>query len=186
MIETKIDGYTRVSTPRSEMLFKKGYLSRQIQFLQSISAMTSTESKSSSSPNDSASGSVISNEEIASFYSIHSLSPTNGTNQGSDTTSATYPNDIYDPDMPLYYSSGFYDNNGYFYVNRMYSTTSFCHSPGLFFNPFAFLSFCCWLYSRMCIVHNSHNLLFCCFCLRNITLQHTFITISTHTTIHRL
>lgn len=116
-LQTKIDEYTRISTPRSEMLFKKGYLMRKMKFIDSISAMPSALPKSSSSPSDSASGSVVSNEETASCYSIQSLSPANG----SDTTSATYPNDIYDPDMSLYYSSGYYDNNGYFYVNRTYS-----------------------------------------------------------------
>lgn len=115
--QTKIDEYTRISTPRAEVLFKKGYLTRKMQFIESVSAMPSALPKSSSSPSDSASGSVVSNEETASCYSIQSLSPANG----SDTTSATYPNDIYDPDMSLYYSSGYYDNSGYFYVNRMYS-----------------------------------------------------------------
>lgn len=114
--QTKIDEYTRVSTPRSEMLFKKGYLSRKLQCFGTFNAMPSVMPNSSSS----ASGSIVSNEETASYYSIQSLSPAHGTTNDSDTTSATYPNDIYDPDMSLYYSSGFYDNNGYFYVNRMY------------------------------------------------------------------
>lgn len=81
-----------------------------------------------SSSNDSGSVSVISNEETASYYSIQSMSPDdsqstylNGGNSSStDSTSATYPNDGFEHDLSLIYSSGFYDNSGYFYVNRMY------------------------------------------------------------------
>lgn len=73
------------------------------------------------SSNDSGSVSVISNEEIASVHSIQSNSPDNSIylNGSSDSRSGTYPNDGFDHDLSLIYSSGFYDNSGYFYVNRM-------------------------------------------------------------------
>lgn len=74
------------------------------------------------SSNDSGSVSVVSNEETASFYSIQSMSPDNSTylngNSSNDSNSATYPNDGFEHDLSLVYSSGFYDNSGYFYVNR--------------------------------------------------------------------
>lgn len=80
---------------------------------------------------DSGSVSVVSNEETASYYSIQSMSPDNSnyhngngngnSNSSSDRNSATYPNDGFEHDLSLILSSGFYDNNGYFYVNRMYS-----------------------------------------------------------------
>lgn len=116
----KIDEYTRISTPRSEVLFKKGYLMRNQKYVGPIKSMTTAPTSSS---NDSGSVSVVSNEETASYYSIQSMSPENSTYMNgtncSDSTSATYPNDPYDPDLSVIYSSGFYDSNGYFYVNRM-------------------------------------------------------------------
>lgn len=117
----KIDEYTRISTPRSEVLFKKGYLMRNQKYVGPIKSMTTAPTSSS---NDSGSVSVVSNEETASYYSIQSMSPENSTYMNgtncSDSTSATYPNDLYDPDLSVIYSSGFYDSNGYFYVNRMW------------------------------------------------------------------
>lgn len=115
------DEYTRISTPRSEVLFKKGYLMRTKKYIGPINSTATTSS------NDSGSVSVVSNEETASYYSIQSMSPenssyvhTNGTSCSDAATSATYPNDAFDSDLSLMYSSGFYDNNGYFYVNRTY------------------------------------------------------------------
>lgn len=74
------------------------------------------------SSNDSGSVSVVSNEETASYYSIHSMSPENSAfvnaNICNDSTSISYPNENYNGDVPLIFSSGFYDNNGYFFVNR--------------------------------------------------------------------
>lgn len=116
----KIDEYTRISTPRSEVLFKKGYLMRDKKY----TGPTNTISTTATSSNDSGSVSVVSNEETASYYSIQSMSPDNSTyhngNNSSDSNSTTYPNDGFEHDLSLMYSSGFYDNNGYFYVNRMY------------------------------------------------------------------
>ncbi|XP_055313901.1 uncharacterized protein LOC129575071 isoform X2 [Sitodiplosis mosellana] len=112
------DEYTRISTPRSEVLFKKGYLMRDKKYVGPTNTMSTTATTSS---NDSGSVSVVSNEETASYYSIQSMSPDNSTylngNNSSDSTSATYPNDGFEHDLSLIYSSGFYDNNGYFYVN---------------------------------------------------------------------
>lgn len=84
---------------------------------------TMSTTATTSSSNDSGSVSVVSNEETASYYSIQSMSPDNSTylngNNSSDSNSATYPNgDGFEHDLSLIYSSGFYDNNGYFYVNR--------------------------------------------------------------------
>lgn len=84
---------------------------------------TMSTATTSSNPN-SGSVSVVSNEETASYYSIQSISPDNSTylngNNSSDSNSATYPNDGFEHDLSLIYSSGFYDNNGYFYVNRKF------------------------------------------------------------------
>lgn len=112
---TKIDEYTRISTPRSEVLFKKGYLMREKKYAGPTSMMPMT----TTSSNDSGSVSVVSNEETASYYSIQSMSPDNSTYQNGSDTSPAYPNDGFEPDLSsLVYSSGFYDNSGYFYVNR--------------------------------------------------------------------
>lgn len=129
----KIDEYTRISTPRSEVLFKKGYLMRDRKFVGPTNTIP-TAAVTTTSSNDSGSVSVISNEETASYYSIQSMSPDdsnstymNGGGNSSSTdssNSATYPNDGFEHDLSLIYSSGFYDNNGYFYVNRMYIRTS--------------------------------------------------------------
>lgn len=93
-------------------------------------------STTATSSNDSGSVSVVSNDETASYYSIQSMSPenstyihVNGTGCNDPITSATYPNDAFDPDLSLMYSSGFYDNNGYFYVNRMYRIFIIFYSP---------------------------------------------------------
>lgn len=92
---------------------------------------TNTISTAATSSNGSGSVSVISNEETASYYSIQSMSPDDsnstylngggtGNSSSTDSNSATYPNDGFEHDLSLIYSSGFYDNSGYFYVNRMY------------------------------------------------------------------
>lgn len=101
---------------------------RAKKYVGSASAIATTPPNAATMPtssNDSGSVSVVSNEETASYYSIQSLSPEssaflNGTTC-SDGAPVTYPNDGYNPDVPLIFPSGFYDNNGYFYVNRMYS-----------------------------------------------------------------
>lgn len=94
---------------------------------------TNTISTTGTSSNDSGSVSVVSNEETASYYSIQSMSPDDSTypngNNSSDSTSATYPNDGFEHDLSLIYSSGFYDNSGYFYVNRTYSLS---YDPTIF------------------------------------------------------
>lgn len=128
MTYLKIDEYTRISTPRSEVLFKKGYLMRAKKYAESTTLPTTatTAAKSLINPptssNDSGSVSVVSNEETASYYSIQSMSPENSAfvngNICNDGTSISYPNENYNGDVPLIFSSGFYDNNGYFYVNR--------------------------------------------------------------------
>lgn len=154
------------------MLFKKSYLSRRLQCFGTVNAMPSVMPNSSSS----ASGSVISNEETASYYSIQSLSPAHGTTNDSDTTSATYPNDIYDPDMSLYYSSGFYDNNGYFYVNRMYRGNTF-------------LNFCVGALAMPCprTTHFNRFIRFFCplFALQLESAQPMFTTTLMCTTVQR-
>lgn len=123
----KIDEYTRISTPRSEVLFKKGYLMRDKKYVGPTNTISAAGATTSSS-NDSGSVSVISNEETASYYSIQSMSPDDsnstymngggGHSSSTDSNSATYPNDGFEHDLSLIYSSGFYDNSGYFYVNR--------------------------------------------------------------------
>lgn len=128
---SKIDEYTRISTPRSEVLFKKGYLMRDKKYAGPTNTISAAAGTTTSPSNDSGSVSVISNEETASFYSIQSMSPDDsnsmymnggggGNSSSTDSNSATYPNDNgFEHDLSLIYSSGFYDNNGYFYVNRM-------------------------------------------------------------------
>lgn len=119
------DEYTRISTPRSEVLFKKGYLMRDKKYVGPTNTISTAPTTTTSSSNDSGSVSVISNEETASYYSIQSMSPDdsnstylNGGNSSStDSNSATYPNDGFEHDLSFIYSSGFYDNSGYFYVN---------------------------------------------------------------------
>lgn len=120
----KIDEYTRISTPRSEVLFKKGYLMRAKKYAESTTPPTTAKSSINppTSSNDSGSVSVVSNEETASYYSIQSMSPENSAfvngNICNDGTSISYSNENYNGDVPLIFSSGFYNNNGYFYVNR--------------------------------------------------------------------
>lgn len=63
----------------------------------------------SSSSAGSGAVSVISTEEYGgSHFSNPSISPEN-------CALPTYPTDGYDPDYPLVYPPGFYDQNGYFY-----------------------------------------------------------------------
>lgn len=94
----------RISTPRSEMLFKKGYLSRQ-----KINETTSSSC--------SASVSVISGDELAPNCSAASISPDNSAFAPSPTFSA----DGFNQDISLMYSPGFYASNGVFYVNRTFT-----------------------------------------------------------------
>lgn len=126
----KIDEYTRISTPRSEVLFKKGYLMRAKKYAESTTPPTTATTTATSSinpptsSNDSGSVSVVSNEETASYYSIQSMSPENSAfvngNIYNNGTAVSYPNENYNGDIPLIYSPGFYNNNGYFYVNRKF------------------------------------------------------------------
>lgn len=73
--------------------------------------------ESISSSNGSGTVSIESNEETASYYSAQSMSPDNN----ATYPSSTYPANGFDQDLSLVYSPGFYDNNGYFYVNRKHS-----------------------------------------------------------------
>lgn len=106
----KLDEYTRITTPRSDVLFKKGYLSRPKK--NEITPLAQTSDMSNGSTAVSASYS----DETASFYRMQSISPEKYSVKASPPT---YSGDEYDQELPLMYSSGFYDGNGYFYVNRM-------------------------------------------------------------------
>lgn len=100
------DEYTRITTPRSDVLFKKGYLTRPKKYDTPTTANTSS--------NGSASVSVTSTDESASYY--QSISP--------ETTAYMQPSyvaDGYEQDLSsMMYSNGFYGQSGYFYVNREY------------------------------------------------------------------
>lgn len=115
-LSCKLDEYTRITTPRSDVLFKKGYLSRPKKDDITSSQITTTSS------NGSATVSVISGEETAPYYRMQSISPENCSTFAS---SPNYSTDGFEPDLPLMYSSGFYDGNGYFYVNRMYTINDY-------------------------------------------------------------
>ncbi|XP_037031569.1 uncharacterized protein LOC119071054 isoform X2 [Bradysia coprophila] len=84
------DDYTRISTPRQDVLFKKGYLSRPKK------TITPTETTVSTTV------SVVSTEDSGT----QSLSP--------EHCSSTP--EIFDPDQPLMYP-GFYDENGVFFFS---------------------------------------------------------------------
>lgn len=84
------DDYTRITTPRQDVLFKKGYLSRPKK------TITPTETTVSTTV------SVVSTEDSGT----QSLSP--------EHCSSTP--EIFDPDHPLMYP-GFYDENGVFFFN---------------------------------------------------------------------
>lgn len=118
-ILNNLDEYTRISTPRSDVLFKKGYLSRP----KKNEIISSTQTMS---PNDSATVSVVSSDDMSPLYRMHSISPENH-------STPAYSTDRCVPDLPLMYSSGFYDSSGYFYVNRTYPTSG---------NNFRFNSIC--------------------------------------------
>lgn len=107
-----LDEYTRITTPRSDVLFKKGYLSRPKK-----SDMTSPVQSASTSSNDSAVVSVTSSDEAPPYYRMQSISPENCSTIAS---SPNYSVDGFEQDLPIMYSSGFYDGNGYFYANRTY------------------------------------------------------------------
>lgn len=95
-----IDDYTRITTPRQDVLFKKGYLSRPKKHLTTPQTSTDTNTTSSGAM------STVSTEESMSS-SMQSFSPDNA------------ESDVFDPDHPFMYP-GFYDQNGVFYVNRKY------------------------------------------------------------------
>lgn len=97
-----LDDYTRITTPRQDVLFKKGYLSRPRKTITSTDTTVST----------STTVSVVSTEDSMS----------SGTQSLSPEHCSSTP-EIFDPDHPLMYP-GFYDQNGVFFVNRKWKATS--------------------------------------------------------------
>lgn len=94
-----IDDYTRITTPRQDVLFKKGYLSRPKKTITPIDATVSS----------STTVSVVSTEDSIS----------SGTQSLSPEHCSSTP-EIFDPDHPFMYP-GFYDQNGVFFVNREFT-----------------------------------------------------------------
>lgn len=96
-----LDEYTRITTPRQDVLFKKGYLSRPKKYDTQITT-------NSSSSAGSGAVSVVSTEEYGSHFSNQSISP-------ETCTIPPYPTDGFESEYPLMYPPGFFDQNGYFY-----------------------------------------------------------------------
>lgn len=99
----KLDEYTRITTPRQDVLFKKGYLSRPKKILPQNDLKTSS----------SGTMSVVSTEESMSS-STQSVSPEH----------CIPTPELYDSENQFIYP-GFYDNNGVFYVNRKKNIITF-------------------------------------------------------------
>lgn len=87
------DDYTRISTPRQDVIFKKGYFSQPKKY------MSSTDTNTTSS----AAASIVSGEESVSALSVPSLSPEQCSSLG----------DPLDPEQGFVYS--FIDQNGVVY-----------------------------------------------------------------------
>lgn len=96
------DEYTRITTPRSDVLFKKGYLTRPKKY--------DTATTTNTSSNGSAAVSVTSTDESAPYY--QSISPE------AHAYMPSYMPEGYDQDLSMMYPPGFYGQGGYFYVNR--------------------------------------------------------------------
>lgn len=79
--------------------------------------MTSPMQTTSTSSNDSAAASVTSEDEATPHYRMQSISPENCSTIASSPNLST---DGFEQDLPVMYTSGFYDGNGYFYANRTY------------------------------------------------------------------
>lgn len=103
-----IDEYTRITTPRQDVLFKKGYLSKPKKY--SISYETTTTTTSSSGAM-----SVVSTED-STTPSTQSLSPENFTNSTPELPDSEFNPFMYSP---------YVDQNGLFYVNRKYVFNKF-------------------------------------------------------------
>uniref|UniRef100_A0A6M2DI84 Putative mediator of rna polymerase ii transcription subunit 26 isoform x2 n=1 Tax=Xenopsylla cheopis TaxID=163159 RepID=A0A6M2DI84_XENCH len=91
------DEYTRITTPRQDVLFKKGYLSKRKPLIASTSTSSADPGASTSAP---------------STPSTQSTSP----EHHAHTNETTHESELVMPDG-LMYPNGFYDQNGVFYVN---------------------------------------------------------------------
>ncbi|XP_070499740.1 putative uncharacterized protein DDB_G0282499 isoform X2 [Chironomus tepperi] len=116
------DEYTRITTPRQDVLFKKGYLSRMNNKTVSQPAVVST-TTDSTAPNSS-----ITTTNSDQESSVSTLSP-------STTPSMDYGQiDGMDYTAPLYYPSYYYDENGILVIPmyngyNYYPNTSSATSP---------------------------------------------------------
>ncbi|XP_055373139.1 putative uncharacterized protein DDB_G0282133 [Condylostylus longicornis] len=115
------DEYTRITTPRQDVLFKKGYLSRP-----RPSYLSSTDTNT----NSSATASIVSEESGSTATSVpSSLSP--------EQCSSIHSDSIVDPEHAFMYS--YIDQNGILYVNPFVPPNSFDHYPGqMFMMPYGY------------------------------------------------
>ncbi|GAB0091124.1 hypothetical protein DMENIID0001_059320 [Sergentomyia squamirostris] len=98
------DEYTRITTPRQDVLFKKGYLSRPKKY-NNIACSSSVNDSNTPSTSTSGSGAVsVTSIEDSTTPSTQSVSPEH-CNSMSETSDGDYP----------YMYPGFFDQNGVFY-----------------------------------------------------------------------
>lgn len=96
------DEYTRITTPRQDVLFKKGYLSRMNNNKTATTTTTNTNSTEST---------TTTNSDLDSLVSTLSPATTPSTMEYSAGTK--YSSDMVDSmDYPMYYPGCYYDENG--------------------------------------------------------------------------
>lgn len=103
------DEYTRITTPRQDVLFKKGYLSR----VKSKTATNSTENNCNLNSN-------CNNTSDPDSSTISTLSPATTPSIMESGTNGTYPVSPDLMDYPGIYYPGYYDENGVLVVNRKF------------------------------------------------------------------
>lgn len=113
------DEYTRITTPRQDVLFKKGYLSRMnpktanSTLTSAAMASTTTNGVDSTAPNSTAT-----NSDPDSANSVSTLSP-------ATTPSMDYAQqDSMEFAQPMFYS-GYYDESGTFVIRELIKQYNF-------------------------------------------------------------
>lgn len=108
------DEYTRITTPRQDVLFKKGYLSRPKRLEDGYLGPPLISQQQ-----------PLANGEVSGEEEVVPIIPPN------DDDSAVIPNA--EDNSPLYFCPGFVDHNGYFHANRKPQMFKFYYYSGAYF-----------------------------------------------------